>query len=34
MTATDPSQTSLQLTADGQLRHFLTLDGLNRALLT
>lgn len=28
MTATDPSKNSLQLTADGQLRHFLTLDGL------
>lgn len=34
MTATDPSPNHLQLTRDGQLRHFLTLDGLGRELLT
>lgn len=34
MTAYDPSAPSLQLTPDGQLKHFLTLDGLDRALLT
>ena len=31
MTANDPSPNHLQLTRDGQLRHFLTLDGLGRA---
>lgn len=34
MTAYDPSAPSLQLTRDGQLKHFLTLDGLDRPLLT
>jgi aspartate carbamoyltransferase catalytic subunit len=34
MTAQDLPTTSLQLTEEGQLRHFLTLDGLGRALLT
>lgn len=34
MTANDSSPHHLQLTRDGQLRHFLTLDGLDRALLT
>lgn len=34
MTANDPSPHHLQLTRDGQLRHFLTLDGLSRDLLT
>ena len=34
MTANDPSPNHLQLTRDGQLRHFLTLDGLGRELLT
>ncbi|OEY65850.1 aspartate carbamoyltransferase catalytic subunit [Marinobacter sp. X15-166B] len=30
----DPYSHALQLTADGQLRHFLTLDGLGKDLLT
>ncbi len=35
MTANDPSPPNhLQLTRDGQLRHFLTLDGLGQPLLT
>jgi aspartate carbamoyltransferase catalytic subunit len=34
MTANDLSPNHLQLTRDGQLRHFLTLDGLSRELLT
>jgi len=34
MTANDPSPNHLQLTRDGQLRHFLTLDGLGQPLLT
>ncbi|MDY6797747.1 MAG: aspartate carbamoyltransferase catalytic subunit [Pseudomonadota bacterium] len=34
MTTPQPSPDSVQLTADGQLRHFLTLDGLSRELLT
>ncbi|MDX1802082.1 MAG: aspartate carbamoyltransferase catalytic subunit, partial [Marinobacter sp.] len=34
MTAIATSDTALQLTRDGQLKHFLTLDGLQRPLLT
>lgn len=34
MTANAASSNHLQLTRDGQLRHFLTLDGLDRELLT
>ncbi|WP_166256792.1 aspartate carbamoyltransferase catalytic subunit [Marinobacter salicampi] len=34
MTATDSSLPTLQLTREGRLKHFLTLDGLDQALLT
>ncbi|MEX2474143.1 aspartate carbamoyltransferase catalytic subunit [Marinobacter sp.] len=34
MTVDQAPNRPLQLTADGQLRHFLTLDGLDRAMLT
>lgn len=34
MTTTDASARALQLNAEGQLRHFLTIDGLDRPLLT
>ncbi|MDX1635564.1 MAG: aspartate carbamoyltransferase catalytic subunit [Marinobacter sp.] len=34
MTDTDAFSSSIQLTADGRLKHFLTLDGLDRELLT
>ncbi|WP_404365835.1 aspartate carbamoyltransferase catalytic subunit [Marinobacter sp.] len=34
MTVNDPFSSSLQLTDEGRLKHFLTLDGLDRDLLT